>query len=40
LTIDRNGGALLIGLPIAFSIFFFLVARLFDYSSVHRSPAG
>jgi len=40
LTIDRSAGALLIGLPIAFNIFFFLLARLFDYPSVLRSPAG
>jgi hypothetical protein len=39
-SIDRVAAALLIGLPIAFNIFFFLLARLFDYPSVLRSPAG
>jgi hypothetical protein len=33
-------GALLIGLPVAFNSFFFLLARLFDYPSVLRSPPG
>jgi len=31
---------LLICLPIAFNVFFFLLARLFDYPSVLRSPVG
>jgi len=31
---------LLIGLPIAFNVFFLLLARLFDYPSVLRSPVG
>jgi hypothetical protein len=39
-SIDRVAAALLIGLPIAFNVFFFLLARLFDYPSVLRSPAG
>jgi hypothetical protein len=30
-SIDRVAAALLIGLPIAFNVFFFLLARLFDY---------
>jgi hypothetical protein len=39
-SLDRAAGALLIVLPIAFNTFFFLLARLFDYPSVLRSPAG
>ncbi|MDQ3875112.1 MAG: DUF4386 domain-containing protein [Actinomycetota bacterium] len=40
MSIDRAAGTLLIGLPIAFNAFFFLLARLFDYPSVLRSPVG
>jgi len=40
MSLDRAAGALLIVLPIAFNTFFFLLARLFDYPSVLRSPAG
>jgi hypothetical protein len=40
LSLDRAAGALLIGLPVAFNTFFFLLARLFDYPSVLRRPAG
>jgi hypothetical protein len=40
LSIDRVAGALLIVLPLAFNTFFFLLARLFDYPSVLRSPVG
>jgi Domain of unknown function (DUF4386) len=40
LSLDRAAGALLIALPVAFNTFFFLLARLFDYPSVLRSPAG
>jgi Domain of unknown function (DUF4386) len=40
LSIDRVAGALLVGLPIAFNIFFFALARLFDYPNVLRSPVG
>jgi hypothetical protein len=39
-SIDRVAAALLIGLPVGFNVFFFLLARLFDYPSVLRSPAG
>lgn len=38
MTVDRVAAALLIGLPIAFNVFFFALARLFDYPSVLRSP--
>jgi len=38
LNIDGVAGALLIGLPVAFNTFFFLLGRLFDYPSVLRSP--
>ena len=40
MSLDRAAGALLIALPIAFNAFFFLLARLFDYPSVLRSPVG
>jgi hypothetical protein len=40
LSLDRAAGALLIGLPIAFNIFFLLLARLFEYPAVLRSPVG
>jgi hypothetical protein len=39
-SIDRVAGALLIGVPIAFNIFFLALARVFDYPNVLRSPAG
>ena len=38
MSLDRAAGTLLIALPIAFNTFFFLLARLFDYPSVLRSP--
>ncbi len=40
MNIDRAAGALLVGLPIAFNLFFFLLGRLFDYPGILRSPAG
>ena len=40
MSLDRAAGGLTIALPIAFNTFFFLLARLFDYPSVLRSPAG
>lgn len=40
MSIDRAAGTLLIGVPIAFNVFFFALARLFDYPSVLRSPVG
>src|SRR4051812_4101840 len=40
MSLERAAGTLLITLPIAFNLFFFLLARLFDYPSVLRSPAG
>lgn len=40
MSIDRVAGALLIGLPIAFNAFFFLLARVFDYPGILRSPVG
>ena len=40
MTLDRAAGSLLIGLPIAFNAFFFLLGRLFDYPAVLRSPVG
>jgi hypothetical protein len=40
MSLDRAAGGLTIALPIAFNTFFFLLARLFDYPCVLRSPAG
>jgi hypothetical protein len=40
LSIDRAAGALLVGLPVAFNLFFFLLGRLFDYPGILRSPVG
>ena len=40
MNIDRAAGALLVGLPIAFNLFFFLLGRLFDYPGILRSPVG
>ena len=40
MNIDRAAGALLVGLPIAFNLFFFLLGRLFDYPAILRSPVG
>ena len=40
MSIDRTAGALLVGLPIAFNLFFFLLGRSFDYPGVLRSPVG
>ena len=40
MNIDRVAGALLIGVPIAFNVFFFTLARLFNYPSVLRRPVG
>jgi hypothetical protein len=40
LNIDRAAGALLVGLPIAFNLFFFLLGRFFDYPGILRSPVG
>ena len=40
MSLDRAAGALLIGLPIAFNVFFFLLGRLFEYPAILRSPAG
>jgi Domain of unknown function (DUF4386) len=40
LSTDRAAGALLVGLPIAFNLFFFLLGRLFDYPDILRRPVG
>jgi hypothetical protein len=40
LNVDRAAGALLVGLPIAFNLFFFLLGRFFDYPGILRSPVG
>ena len=38
MSIDRAAGALLVGLPIAFNLFFFLLGRFFDYPAILRQP--
>ena len=40
MNIDRAAGALLVGLPIAFNLFFLLLGRSFDYPGILRSPVG
>ena len=40
LSLDRATGALLIGLPIAFNVSFFLLGRLFEYPAILRSPVA
>jgi Domain of unknown function (DUF4386) len=40
LNIDRITGGFLVGLPIAFNAFFFLLGRFFGYPSVLRSPVA
>jgi uncharacterized protein DUF4386 len=40
MSLDRAAGALLVGLPIAFNLFFFLLGRFFDYPRILRSPVG
>jgi hypothetical protein len=38
MNIQNAAGALLIILPVAFNLFFFLLARRFDYPNILRSP--
>jgi Domain of unknown function (DUF4386) len=40
LSIDRWAGILLVGLPIAFNVFFILLGQRFDYPSILRQPVG
>ena len=40
MSIDQAAGALLVGLPIAFNLFFLLLGRVFDYPGILRSPVG
>ena len=40
MSVDRWAGVLLVGLPIAFNVFFILLGREFDYPSVLRKPVG
>jgi len=40
MNIERAAGAFLLVLPVAFNLFFFLLARLFDYPGILRSPTG
>ncbi len=40
MSIDRWAGILLVGLPIAFNVFFILLGQRFDYPAVLRQPVG
>jgi Domain of unknown function (DUF4386) len=40
MNIQNAAGALLVILPLAFNLFFFLLARRFDYPNILRSPSG
>jgi Domain of unknown function (DUF4386) len=40
LSVDRAAGAFLVGLPIAFNLFFLLLGRLFDYPEILRRPVS
>ena len=40
MTTQNAAGALLIILPLAFNLFFFLLGRRFDYPDILRSPTG
>ena len=40
MNLERAAGALLLGLPLAFNLFFFLLARRFDYPDILRSPTA
>jgi hypothetical protein len=40
MNIQNAAGALLIMLPLAFNLFFFLLARRFDYPNILRSPTA
>ena len=40
MTLDRVAGGFLVGLPVAFNALFFLLARLFSYPDILRSPVG
>lgn len=40
MSLDRAAGALLVGLPIGFNLFFLLLGRAFDYPDILRSPVG
>ena len=40
MSVDRWAGILLVGLPVAFNVFFILLGLEFDYPSVLRQPVG
>jgi hypothetical protein len=40
MTVQNAAAALLIILPLAFNLFFFLLGRRFDYPNILRSPTG
>ena len=40
MTLERVTGLLLIVMPVAFNVFFFLLGRRFDYPNILRQPTG
>lgn len=40
MNIERAAGVFLLMLPLAFNTFFFLLARLFNYPDILRSPTA
>jgi hypothetical protein len=40
MNLERAAGAFLLILPLAFNLFFFLLARRFDYPDILRSPTA
>ena len=40
MTLERATGLLLIVMPVAFNLFFFLLGRRFDYPTILRQPTG
>jgi hypothetical protein len=40
MTLERVTGLLLIAMPIAFNLFFFMLGRAFDYPNILRQPTG
>jgi hypothetical protein len=40
MNIERAAGTFLLILPLAFNLFFFLLARRFDYPNILRSPTA
>jgi hypothetical protein len=40
MTVERTTGVLLIVLPVAFNVFFFLLGRMFGYPGILREPTA